>query len=159
MNKQGKYMKRGSTILLRVAVVAISLVVLLLCILSAPAVFDGEPGIGHLLPGAYLAAIPFFYALYQTLKLLGYIDKNQAFTLNTITALKKIKYCALIISGIYTLLLPFLFQAADKDDAPGLFALGLILVGAAFVIATSAGVLQKLVQNAVDLKSENDLTV
>jgi hypothetical protein len=159
MNKQGKHMKRGSTTLLRLAVVVMGLVVLLLCILSVPAVFDEVPGIGHLLPGAYLAAIPFFYALHQTLKLLNYIDKNRAFSVATIAALKKIKYCALIISGIYTILLPFLFQVADKDDAPGLFALGLILVGAPFVIATSAGVLQKLVQNAVDIKSENDLTV
>ncbi len=152
-------MKRGSTILLRLAVVAMGGVVLLLCVLTVPAVFDGVPGIGHLLPGAYLAAIPFFYALYQTLRLLNNVDKNQAFSVDTVDTLKKIKYCALIISGIYTILLPFIFQAAEKDDAPGFFALGLILVGASFVIATSAGVLQKLVQNAVDIKSENDLTV
>jgi hypothetical protein len=37
--------------------------------------------------------------------------------------------------------------------------LGIVLVLAFGVIATAAGVFQKLFQNAVDLKSENDLTI
>jgi hypothetical protein len=35
----------------------------------------------------------------------------------------------------------------------------LVAIVSSVVIATAAGVFQKLLQNAVDIKSENDLTV
>jgi hypothetical protein len=45
------------------------------------------------------------------------------------------------------------------DDLAGPTMLGICLSLAFAVIATAASVFQKLFQNAVDLKSENDLTV
>jgi hypothetical protein len=48
---------------------------------------------------AYLASIPFFVALYQAFKVLGYIRKNKAFTLATVNALRTMKFCALAIIG------------------------------------------------------------
>jgi hypothetical protein len=45
------------------------------------------------------------------------------------------------------------------DDLAGPTALGILMAFASGVIATAAGVFQKLLQNAVDIKSENDLTV
>lgn len=153
-------MSRGSTMVLRGAVILIGLIVLALCGATVRAVLNGDAG-GYtpILLGMYVAAIPFFLALYQTLKLLNYIEKNKAFSKLSVKALNYIKYYALIISGLYTAGLPYTFHAATEDDAPGVFALGLIIAGTSFVIATSAGVLQKLLQTAVDLKSENDLTV
>ena len=55
--------------------------------------------------------------------------------------------------------MPYVFYLADMDDAPGLVAIGLVIVFASFVIGAFAAVLQKLIQNAVEIKSENDLTV
>src|SRR5215510_1099933 len=46
---------------------------------------------------AYIASIPFFVALYQAFKLLGYIGQNQVFSLNSVRALRAIKYCAIAI--------------------------------------------------------------
>ena len=60
---------------------------------------------------------------------------------------------------MYAAGMPYVFYVADQDDAPGVVAIGLVIIGASFVIATAAAVFQKLVQNAVDIKSENDLTV
>ena len=37
--------------------------------------------------------------------------------------------------------------------------LGLVVAGAPLVIAVFAAVLQRLLRNAIDMKSENDLTV
>jgi hypothetical protein len=48
---------------------------------------------------------------------------------------------------------------AQKDDAPGLFALALVFIGASFSVAVFAAVLQQLLQNAIAIKKENDLTV
>jgi len=55
--------------------------------------------------------------------------------------------------------LPVLYFWAISDDAPGVFAIGLVFTFAGIVTATFAAVLQKLVQNRLEIKSENDLTV
>jgi hypothetical protein len=46
-----------------------------------------------------------------------------------------------------------------NDDPAGFIVIGLVVIFTSAVIATAAAVFQKLLQNAVDLKSENDLTV
>lgn len=153
-------MKRGSTIILRTAVYLMGLIVLVVCAATLPDFINGDVDeYSTILLGMYISTIPFCFALHQTLKLLNYIDKNKAFSELSVSALKNVKYCALLISGLYAVGLPLLFKVADRDDAPGVFALGLVIVGASFVIATSAAVLQKLLENVIDIKSENDLTV
>lgn len=107
----------------------------------------------------YTATIPVFYALYQTLRLLKYIDENKAFSELSITALKHIKFSAIAVSVLYIFNMPFLYAMAEFDDAPGIIIFGTIPVLAAFVVAVFAAVIQKLVNSAVEIKSENDLTV
>ncbi|AQQ52307.1 DUF2975 domain-containing protein [Planococcus lenghuensis] len=111
-----------------------------------------------LLVGMYLAMIPFFIALIQTLKLLNYIDKNQAFSEAAVKSLKTIKYCAIIIIGLFILELPVLYLLTAVDDTPGIL-IGMVVIFASLVIAVFAATLQKLLHNAIELKSENDLTV
>ena len=48
---------------------------------------------------------------------------------------------------------------AQWDDAPGLALIDLVIIGASMVIAVFAAVLQRLLQEAIDIKTENDLTV
>jgi putative exporter of polyketide antibiotics len=107
----------------------------------------------------YFPAIPFFFALYQALQLLDYIDENKAFSKASVTALHNIKTCGYLISALFALGMPYIFYVADRDDAPGAAAVGFIIIGASFVIGTFASVLQQLIQNALDIKEENDLTV
>lgn len=153
--------QRGSTIFLRAAVLAIGAAVLALCIFALPAgIMDEEAG-GYraILLGLYVPAIPFFVALHQTLKLLHYIDKNKAFSELSVSALEIIKYCAITISVLFAAGMPYVFEVADKDDAPGVVAIGLVIIGASLSIAVFAAVLRRLLRNAIDIKSENDLTV
>lgn len=154
-------MKRVSTVILRGVVILIGLIVLALCIFALPAGIrsDNTGDYRPILLGLYVPAVPFFFALYQAMKLLGYINRNKAFSNLSVNALKYIKYCALTISALFAAGMPYIFYAADRDDAPGAALVGFVIIGASFVIATSAAVMQKLVQNAVDIKSENDLTV
>jgi hypothetical protein len=112
-----------------------------------------------LLIGLYVPAVPFFWALYQSLKLLNYIDANNAFSVASANAFKDIKICAIIIGALFSLVSPYVYQVANMDDAPGVLLIHLVIAGASFVIAAFSSLLQKLVQNAVDIKSENDLTV
>ncbi len=145
------------TLFLKIVVFLIGIPVLALCIFWLP----GFANYLHypILIGVYASAISFFFALYQALKLLSYIDKNKAFSELSVNALKYIKYCAITISIIYAVLAPFLFPIADADDAPGLVGIPIIIIFASSVIAVFAAVLQKLLKNAIDIKSDNDLTV
>lgn len=135
------------------------LIVLALCIFALPVGLREEGGYGPIFWGMYLTAVPFFIALYQTLKLLSYVDKNTAFSERSVSALRVIKYCAFIISGMYAIGMPYIYFAAQEDDAPGVVVIGLIFTFAPLVIGIFATVLQKLLRSAIDLKSENDLTV
>jgi Protein of unknown function (DUF2975) len=163
-------MKRGSTFFLKTAVIFIGIPVLALCIFLLPqiaieAIEQVKKGselayiVFSILFLMYLSAIPFYLALYQALRLLSYIDKNQAFSDLSVKALKKIKNCAIAISGLYVVNLPFVFIIAEWDDAPGLVLIGMVIIGASLVIAVFAAVLQRLLQEAIHIKSENDLTV
>ncbi len=109
--------------------------------------------------GLGLSVIPFLVALYQALNLLNYIEKGTAFSQNSVRALKNIKYCGIAIAICYAAGIPFLFQVAELDDAPGLGLMALALTCVPLVVTTFAAVLQKVLQNAIEIKSENDLTV
>lgn len=154
-------MNRGSTLFLKFVIFLIGAIVLALCVFLLPTgISSDQTGLYRpILMGLYVPAIPFFIALYQALKLLGYIDKNKAFSNKSVLTLKNIKYCAIAISTLFLFGMPYIFQVAEIDDAPGVAAIGFVIIFASFVIATFAAVLQKLIQNAVDIKSENDLTV
>lgn len=158
-------MKRGSTLFLRIVVFLIGAPVFGLCLAALPwlAVHPANPEYAHLLyplvAGLYLSAAPFYFALYQAFKLLSYIDGSQAFSQLSVKALKNIKYCAVAISGLYAFMQPFVYLLADKDDSPGLAVIGMVATFAALVIAVFAAVLQRLLQEAILIKSENDLTV
>jgi len=155
-------MKQPTTLFLKIVIFLIGITVLGLCLLTIPAGIRENDGVGEYRPilfTIYLSVIPFLFALYQSFKLLTYIDKNKAFSDLSVTSLKYIKYCAITVSLLYTASLPLLYNRAEMDDAPGVLALGLLFIFISIVIGTFTAVLQKLVQNAVELKSENDLTV
>ena len=158
-------MKRGTTLFLKLAVILIGLPVLALSLfgltwlINNPASPAYDQLLYPVLIGVYGSVLPFFAALYQTFKLLNHIDKNQAFSDLSVKALKNIKFCALTISGLYLVILPFVFGLAQMDDAPGLVLVGMIPIFASLVIAVFAAVLQRLLQDAIDIKKENDLIV
>ncbi|AZV47594.1 DUF2975 domain-containing protein [Bacillus halotolerans] len=160
-------MKRGSTLFLKIAVILIGIPVIALCIFLVPQIanFAAElyPDISYLKYLVYIdlyaAAIPFYFALYQAFTLLSYIDRNKAFSELSVRALKKIKYCAITISLLLVAGMPLFYLIAEMDDAPGIILIGLVLIFASMVIAVFAAVLQRLLQEAIDIKSENDLTV
>jgi hypothetical protein len=153
-------MKKGGTFILKGAIVLLGIAVLALCIFVLPAGLAS--GVGYYTPviiGMYIAAIPFYFGLYEAFRLLNLIDRNNAFSAASAASLKKIKYCATAISCLYIALLPLIFNAADKDDAPGVIVIGLVIVFASATVGVFAGVLEKLMRNAIEMKSENDLTV
>ncbi|HDR4732708.1 DUF2975 domain-containing protein [Bacillus anthracis] len=160
-------MKQGSTLFLKTAVILMGIPVLAMCIFLVPNIgnFAAKlyPEMAYIkylvFINLYATAIPYYFALYQTFKLLNYIDKNNAFSELSVKALKNIKYSALAISVLYVLGMPLFYLVAERDDAPGIIVIGMIIIFASMVIAVFAAVLQRLLKDAIDIKSENDLTV
>jgi len=107
---------------------------------------------------AYLGSIPFFLALYQAFKVLGYIGQNKAFSQATRKALRTIKFCALAIIGFVAGAELFIMLHDSDDRAGGVF-IGLLITFGSVVIATAAAMFERILQNAVDTNSQSDLTV
>ncbi|MDP3941627.1 MAG: DUF2975 domain-containing protein [bacterium] len=107
----------------------------------------------------YIGSIPFFVGLYQAFKLLNFIDSNKTFSQDAVNTLKNMKYASISLIGLIALAELYIRFVAVGDDPAGPTALGIFASFTVAVIATAAAVFQKLLQNAVDIKSENDLTV
>ena len=107
---------------------------------------------------AYIGSIPFFVALYQAFKVLGYVRQNKTFSQATVKALGTIKYCAIAIIGFVAVGVIFIVFGDSEDRPAGVF-MRILIVFPSIVIATAAAMFERILQNAVDIKSENDLTV
>lgn len=108
----------------------------------------------------YAASIAFFVALYKAFKLLGYIGQNKVFSANSVRALKSIKYCAIVLSMLIVMAGVYIKLFHSKEDDPaGFLVLCLVITFVSVVVATAAALFEKILQKAVDLKSENDLTI
>jgi hypothetical protein len=158
-------MKRGSTTFLQVVIVLIGIGALALLLWephiegrNAHAtlfeIYFKDPFLAY----AYLASIAFFVALYHAFMVLGYIGQNKAFSQPTVKALRTIKFCALAIIGFVAGGELFIMLGDSDDRAGGVF-MGILITFGSIVIATATAMFERIVQNAVDIKSENDLTV
>jgi len=166
MNKAPS-IKRSSTIFLQVVIVLIGTGALALMLWEPHLegrnvhatlfeIYFKDPFLAY----AYVASIAFFTALFQAFKLLGYIGNNKVFSLDSVRALRTIKYCAIALVAMIGAAVAYLFIAIrGKDDIAGGVAVGFVMSFVSVVIATAAAVFERLLQNAVDMKSENDLTV
>ncbi len=108
---------------------------------------------------AYLASVPLFLGLYQGFRLLGYVGRDAVLSTEVVRRLRTIKLCAITMIGfvVGAELFTRLHDAGD-DPAGGVF-IGILIAFAATVVATTTLVLERTLQDAVDIKSENDLTV
>jgi hypothetical protein len=163
-------MKNGLTFITRGVIYLMAFAVIVVCLILLPELAREEavgkanpPQAFPFLIAAWALSIPIFIALKQTLKLLGYIDTNKAFSKLSVKALQNIKTCAivfniLIIAGAITVIISARSIDPGEDITP-VVTLGFIFTFTSSVIATFIAVLQRLLQDAIDIKSENDLTV
>jgi hypothetical protein len=107
---------------------------------------------------AYVGSISFFVGLYHAFKVLGYAGRNQEFSPAAVKSVRTIKYCALTLIGFVVGGEVFIMLGDSDDRAGGVF-MGVLIFFGSIVVATAMAVLERTLQNAVDMKSENDLTV
>jgi len=105
----------------------------------------------------YATSIPFFIALYYTLKLLRLIGQNNAFTLNSVMTLRRIKYCAIVLSSLIVIAGVYIRIFHNKDDDPaGFLAICILTTFISLIVVAVALVLEKMLENGIDIKSENE---
>jgi hypothetical protein len=164
-------MKNGLTTFARAVVYLVGVAALCVCFILIPELVR-EEGVGKpfnpylvysFFAGVYLLALPFFVALYQTLKLFNYIDKNKAFSHQSIKALQNIKICAIVFSVMIVVAVATGIGVARSidptEDVTGFITLGFIFTFIPSIIAVFVAVLQRVLAEAVAMKSENDLIV
>jgi hypothetical protein len=157
-------MKRSSTFFLQVVIVLIGIGTLALLLWEPHT--EGvnkhatlfEIYFNSFLAYVYLGSIPFFVALYQAFKVLGYAGQNKIFSQAAVKALRTIKYCAIAIIGFVAVSVIFM-MFSDPDDRPAGVFMRILITFPSIVVATAAAMFERILQNAVEIKAENDLTV
>lgn len=158
--------KRSSTVFLQSVIVLIAVAALALLIIEPQ--FEGVNAHATnfeiyfedpFLALVYAGSIPFFIALYQAFKLLGYAGRNAVFSEAAVRSLRTIKYCAIAIIGFVALEELFIILNHGNDDAAGAVMMGVFIAFGSIVIAAAAAVFERVLQSAVEIKFENDWTV
>ena len=159
-------MKRISTIFLQAVIVLIGIVALVILIwfpltegratnLDLFSIYS-DPFILY----GYATSIAFFVALYKAFKLLGYIGQNKVFSSDSVGTLKSIKYCAIVLGILIATAGLYIKIFHNKEDDPaGFLAICIVTTFVSIVVATAAAIFEKILQNAMNMKSENDLTI
>ena len=154
-------MKRAFTIFLQVVIGLLGVGVLVLLLWEPQVegrnvhatqfeIYFKDPFLAYI----YLAFVPFFIALYQAFKLLGYARRNEIFSQQSVRALRTIKYCAmttaLFIVGAEAYI--FIFVRGTDDVAGGVM-MGAFIIFVSAIIATAAAVFGRNLQNVVEVKN------
>ena len=143
-------MKRSATILLQAVTVLIGVAALAFLVWEPTAegrnanatlfeIYFKDPFLAY----AYVASIPFFVALYQGFKVLGWLGQGRGYSPEAAKALRIMKLCAgaivAFVIGGEVILLP----NAGEDRPPALF-MGLLVTLGAILIATMAMVTDRV---------------
>lgn len=166
--ENNKSIKKSSTIFLQLVIILVGIIVLTLMLVMPH--FEGRNTNATLfqiyfndpfLAYVYLASVPFFIALFQGFTLLKHIRRNRVFSQPAVNNLKKIKYCAFVTAGAILAAIVYLKVASlgNNEDPAGAIMLGNIAIFASVVVGIASAIFEKTLQSAVDMKSENDLTV
>lgn len=92
----------------------------------------------------YLGSIPFFVAIYQAVKLSGYIGQKKTFSKKTADALAAIKKCALALIGFIAGAMLFIFFGPE-EDITGIIVFTTVLIIMCGLVAISATILHKYI--------------
>ena len=158
-------MNRGTTLFLRAVLVLVGIgaVVFLLwephlegrnANATLVAIYFKDPFLAYV----YVGSIPFFVGLYHGFKVLGYAGRNEEFSTSAVKSLRTIKYCAIALIGFVAVGV-FVVVMSGSDDRPAGVFMGILIILPSIVVATAMAVLERALQDAVDRKSEHDLTV
>lgn len=96
----------------------------------------------------YVGSIPFFVAVYQAFKVLGYVGQDKAFSRAVVESLRTIKYCALTIIGFVVVEEIFIMANRGSDDPAGGVFMGILITFGSIVVAAVAAMFEGTLQSS-----------
>jgi len=158
-------MKSGATLFLRAVVLLIGIGAVALLLwephiegrnahATVFEIYFNDPFLAY----AYVASIPFFVGLYHAFKVLGFAGRNNEFSISAVESIRTIKNCAIALFG-FVVGAEIFIMSNDSDDRAGGVFIGILIAFASIVVATAMTILERALQRAVEMKSENDLTI
>ncbi|HJH10312.1 MAG TPA: hypothetical protein K8V30_01240 [Metalysinibacillus jejuensis] len=92
----------------------------------------------------YVTMVPFYRAIYHTLKGLQHLIRGQPID----QQLVRVKHNAIVLAIMYVLALPVAYYLADLNDAPGVIVLSLIILGITVAVIAASNVLRTIVRSS-----------
>lgn len=108
-------------------------------------------GYRPILIGMYLTSVPFFISAYSFLKFLLAVADKTASSHKSRQFLLTIQVSALIVSVLYGFALPYIFFVAQRDDAPGVVFLAIIITFLSLLIGIFVSVLKNVLHKSSPL--------
>lgn len=160
-----QHMRRGSTLFLKIVLLVIAILVMAGLLwfpqtegraanLDLMSIY-ADPFIIYI----YIGSIPFFVGLYQAYTLVKLIEVNKFFSQHAVNTLKHIRATSFVLVGMIAVAEIYIRFFVHGDDPAGPTMMGIVVSLGVLVVATVATIFQKLLQRAMEMKSENDLTV
>ena len=137
-------MKKLNAYVLSGLLIFIGLIILLMCMFALPSIAHDvvrqSPEVAHLqypiLLGMYATSIPFFYAIYATIKIIYIAERKSIYAVKIKQYLKQISYCATTIIILY--IVGFTILDVSKALPPIVAILGIIIIVVSSIVATAA---------------------
>lgn len=153
-------MQKINSAILSSVVVLIGTIVLLLCVFVLPRLAQEtvliHPEVAYLkypiLLGMYATAVPFFYAIYETVIMIQVAQRISIFSSRITHGLNYIKYCAFVIIVLYVLGIFILDYANALPPVIAIMGMGILLV-TIMVAAGAAFIKNVLIKNQLKLSN------
>lgn len=150
-------MRKMTSILLVAAVSMIGLAVIMMCLFLLPTLanetVEMHPEVTYLrtpiLLGMYATAIPFLYALYETIKMIYTIEQQSSLGTVIVQGLRRIQYCAIVIISLYVAGMTLL--NVSNAFPPIIAVVGISIVITTVIVAAGAAFLKNVVNRIEQL--------
>ena len=143
-------MKRINSVMLSLVIVSLGMIVLLLCVYLLPILAKEtvamHPEVAYLqypiLLGLYATAVPFFYALYESVSMIYMIEQKSLHSSRIVKGLNYIKYCAFVIITLYVA--GFIILDTANAFPPIMAVVGIIIIVVSMMVATGAAFIKNV---------------
>ena len=156
-------MKKFITYVLSGLLILIGFIIFLMCAFVLPSIADDvvrhSPEVMYLknpiLFGMYATAIPFFYAIYATMRIIFTAEKDLIYLGKIKGYLTQISYCAVVIILLY--IAGFTILDVSKALPPIVAILGIIIIIISSIVATAASFIRGVLTNTTLIASDRKI--
>lgn len=107
----------------------------------------------------YLACTLIFAISFYLFRIFHLIDIHNFFSDSALIFVKTVRYLFIALFIVLLGIMPFVYYTADHGDAPGLIFIVMGIVFIPLAIAVFISAMEKILNNSINLKKENELTI